>query len=87
MSPRLRACLVALRIDGPCSIADVAKRTGRNRETVYGAVYELRQRNLAVRCGRASYDVTRRGRRVLAPVTTRRQRGLFEMQGEDNAVD
>ncbi len=65
MTPRLRACCIALRIDGPCSIADIVKRTGRSSVSVVGAVYELRDRGLATRLGRASYDITDQGRSEL----------------------
>lgn len=65
MAPRLRACLWGLRIYGPCSNIELARKLGRDRESVYGAVYVLRDMGLAHRLGEASYDVTEEGRAFL----------------------
>jgi predicted transcriptional regulator len=61
---RLKA-LWGLRIHGPCSISDLADRTGLDRQAVYSAVYKLRQEGLAEHRGPASYDVTEQGRAFL----------------------
>lgn len=61
MTVRLRA-LWGLRIDGPCSISDLADRIGHERRAVYSAVYGLRREGLADHLGPASYDVTPAGR-------------------------
>jgi predicted transcriptional regulator len=66
MSPLLRACLWGLRIYGPCSNVELARKLGRDREQVYGTVYKLRDLGLAERLGEASYDVTEAGRAALA---------------------
>lgn len=66
MTSRLRSCLWGLRIYGPCSNVELARKLGRDREAVYRAVYELREMGLAERTGEASYDVTEAGRASLA---------------------
>jgi Mn-dependent DtxR family transcriptional regulator len=73
MSPRLEACLWGLRIYGPCSNVSLAEKLGRDREAVYGAVYELRELGLVDRLGPASYDVTEAGRAALAAPAERQQ--------------
>ena len=78
--------LWGLRIHGPCSISDLADRTGLDRQAVYSAVYKLRQDGLAVDLGPASYDVTEAGKAFLAasqldptePDRRERQLSLFE---------
>lgn len=62
MTPRLKSALWGLRVYGPCSIAELAGKIGRERESVYRAVYELRELGLLDRLGPASYDVTPEGR-------------------------
>ena len=56
--------LFALRIYGPCSIAELCKRLGLPSQPVCSAVSRIRIKNLANRIGEAQYDLTRRGRRV-----------------------
>lgn len=86
MAPRLLACLWGLRIYGPCSNVELARRLGRDRESVYGAVYQLRDLGLAEHLGPATYDITEAGRGKLnapsepdpAPAPGERQGLLFE---------
>jgi predicted transcriptional regulator len=78
--------LWGLRIQGPCSINDLADRTGLEHQVVHNAVYKLCQDGLAVHLGPASYDVTEAGKAFLAasaaaqaePPPRERQLGLFE---------
>jgi Mn-dependent DtxR family transcriptional regulator len=65
MGPAMRDCLWGLRIYGPCSNVELARKLGRDREAVYGSVYKLRELGLADRMGEASYDVTEAGRAFL----------------------
>lgn len=83
MTARLRSALWGLRVFGPCSIADLSRRLGQDREKVYRSVYELRSAGLACREGEASYDISPDGRSLLEtpaePVTipTETQMSLF----------
>jgi hypothetical protein len=87
-TPRLLAPLWGLRIDGPCSIAYLSRRTGRDRESVYWAVYKMRGFGWAARLGEASYDITDAGRAVLeasAPDPAEsRQLEMFSIGGTDD---
>lgn len=60
--------LLHLRALGPCSIKRVhdALPPTLLRQQVYEAMTRLRKKNLAVHLTTASYDVTKRGRRVCA---------------------
>lgn len=64
MTPRLKAALLGLRIYGPCSNAELAKRINRNPENVYRQVRELRIKGLAIGTDQG-YDITDAGRRLL----------------------
>ncbi len=65
MTPRLRATLLGLRIYGPCTNAELARKINRNPERVYRQVYELRESGLATATA-DGYDVTESGRALLA---------------------
>lgn len=85
MAPRLKAVLWGLRIYGPCSVLDLSRHTNRERESVYGAVYQLRTLGLADRLGEASYDITEMGRLALeAPavedVAPAESQGVFRFE-------
>ena len=65
MTSRLKAALLGLRIYGPCTNAELARRINRSPEKVYRQVYALRQSGLATATS-DGYDVTERGRAMLA---------------------
>lgn len=54
--------LQCLRVYGPCSNVEIARRVGRGREDVYSAVYRLRGKGLVDRLGPGSYGLTDAGR-------------------------
>lgn len=77
MSDLLRSCLYTLRVFGPCSNAEVARRLRLPLHRTYRAIQQLEQRGLVVHPKLQAWDVSDRGRewfRRAAP----RKLGLFE---------
>lgn len=64
-SPFLERVLLVLYAISPASCSDVAKSLRRPQPSAYWALVELQKRNLVVRTGFATYEVTRRGERVV----------------------
>ncbi len=62
---RLQA-LRGLRLHGPCSITDLAERTGLDRQSLHVAVVKLIQDGLAAHPGPAVYAISEQGTAFLA---------------------
>jgi DNA-binding MarR family transcriptional regulator len=81
--------LRGLRDHAPCSVSDLAARTGLDPQSLHVAVVKLVQDGLAEQLGPASYALTEAGRAFLATVPSDqveaprpvRQLGLFGDEG------
>lgn len=62
MTPLEKDCLRMLRIFGPCSNADVARKLGVPMDKTYRAIYRLEKAGLAVHPKLQRWDISRLGR-------------------------